>query len=65
MALAAGRSLLHLDDVNTVPAALDALAVALARLLDEDDAGEAGVIVPEVHRGHAALEVHLAVLLER
>ena len=60
-----GRTaLLHLDHVYGVPAALDLLVVAVARFLDEYDAGEAVLVVPEVDGRDAALEVHLAVLLE-
>jgi len=50
--------------MNTVPAALDLLIIALAGLLYQDHARESDLVVPEVDRAHAALEVHLAVLLE-
>jgi len=50
--------------MNTVPAALDLLSIALAGLLYQDHARESGIVVPEVDRTNAALEVHLAVLLE-
>lgn len=55
--------LLHLHDVYRVPATFN-LFVAIARLLDEDHAGEAMVEVPQVRAGHAALVIHLAVLVE-
>ena len=58
------RLLLHLHHMDRVPAAPDLLR-PVPRLLDEDDAGEALVEVPKVHGGDAALEVHLAVLVER
>ena len=55
---------LHFYDVNGIPASFDLLR-PVAGLLDENDASEAVIEVPQVDGGHAALKVHLAVLVER
>lgn len=47
--------------MDRVPTAFDHLG-SVAGLLDQDDAGEAAVQVPQVNGGDAALEVQLAVL---
>lgn len=47
---------LHLHHVDGVPAALDLLG-AVAGLLDEDDAGEAVIQIPQVDGGNPALKI--------
>ena len=49
--------------MNRVPAALDLLR-PIAGLLDQYDAGEAVIEVPEIDGGDAPLEVHLPVHVE-